>query len=128
MERPIIFRDNMVRAILDGRKTQTRRVIKDVPPQVWTIAEGPILGENIFSGQLIGVTRNAQGLWWTYENAAKERKQCYLAKCPYGQPGDRLWVPKKASRILLEITDVRVERDPWVWVLTFKKLNETTSS
>lgn len=124
-ERPILFSAPMVRAILEGRKTVTRRPVKGV------------------------------GLVWL-DNFKPE----YVADpdnnlCPYGKPGDRLWVretfnqtnpgaldgvyyyradgrfpkcigggrftsaeswkpsihmPRAASRILLEITDLRVER------------------
>ncbi|HFT7982104.1 TPA: hypothetical protein ACU9Z7_001360 [Pseudomonas aeruginosa] len=131
-ERPILFNDQMVRAILDGRKTVTRRVMK---PQ-------PVL----------------DGHFWTYGGAGWSDRinsltpvagHSLAARCPYGQPGDRLWVreawactlvaqapgeewvvyregdnrtdyggpwkpsihmPRWASRILLEITAVRVER------------------
>ena len=68
-ERPILFSGEMVRAILEGRKTQTRRVIKPQP-----------------SG---GVRWNAVVLngygGWTDGHGAPLR-------CPYGQPGDKLWV------------------------------------
>lgn len=108
-ERPILFSAPMVRSILSGTKTQTRRMIKGDVKQ-W---------EDI-------------GLFITENN------------CPYGQPGDRLWVreacftddarriavyvadgttyvahykrrnsihmPRWASRITLEVTGVRVER------------------
>lgn len=125
-ERPILFGGEMVRAILDGRKTQTRRVVKPAP-----------------CGLRMGLPYG---------------KGRYIT-CPYGQPGDRLWVrethafvgsidpgwllyrasgyesecqrhgfdrpypavssikwrpsihmPRWASRITLEITGVRVER------------------
>jgi len=117
--KPILFQGDMIRAILDGRKTQTRRIVKDEP--VLSMAE-------------------------------IADKHC-LFRCPYGQPGDLLWVrePWQAwsdfdryaprdiprfsginyladgnkwdarkrharfmvrwmSRIALEITDVRIER------------------
>jgi len=128
MERPILFSSEMVRAILDGRKTQTRRVIKPQPNKAWSTP--PI---EVIDGRYVS-------------------HGCYSDfKCPYGQPGDRLWVretwmpfteagvllheaiykatdkpesdegaplrwrpsifmPRWASRITLEIIDVRVER------------------
>ena len=125
--RPIVFSAPMVRAILEGRKTQTRRVVSPQPPPdaVW--------GEN----QAQQIDRFGRVVF-----------PCY----PHGQPGDRLWVretwatteqsgdhpndayvvyratdpdwetmegwrwrppifmARSASRITLELTGVRVER------------------
>ena len=114
-ERPILFGGDMVRAILDGRKTQTRRPVK-----------------LDFSGRV----RRARRSWHLEDPNA-------VNACPFGAPGDRLWVretwacpqtvtyyradeeallprgekwtpsihmPRWASRIALEVTAVRVER------------------
>lgn len=163
-ERPILFSGSMVRAILDGRKTQTRRVVKlphNNPLGTWepTTFGGPNGGRTA-DGRAVPLRG---GIWHT-------RTGDCLAS-PYGAPGDRLWVretwnprivhscfdmacdcetvwvdyqaggegkhfygddipdewympqaavkgrpvpslhmPRWASRILLEITDVRVER------------------
>lgn len=121
----------MARAILAGRKTQTRRIVK--------LAD---FGRSDTPGYL-----------WTYRDRAGRMHDIRLTDalvakcCPYGQPGDRLWVretwadghsydgkrhfayradgvelhpsrkwkpsihmPRAASRITLEITGVRVER------------------
>jgi hypothetical protein len=134
-DRPILFKGEMVRAINEGRKTQTRRVVHHPPFEA---------------------TDKGIDIEWAVGNL----------KCPYGVPGDRLWVretwgcpsadhpcvadgrkprpgdrlvyranpaddyqwgaglpsqgsfcwrpsifmPRWASRILLEITDVRVQR------------------
>jgi hypothetical protein len=69
-ERPIIFSSPMVRAILDGRKSQTRRIVKNIgiAPGI-----GPILKGS---------------------DDAKEWPQY----CPYGKPGDRLWVRETWSK------------------------------
>ena len=190
--KPILFSAPMVRALLDGSKTQTRRAYK---------------------------TKNG-GVWPNVNDLPGMRQ--ILRNCPYGQPGDQLWVreawlktnpwsevglhtygyrasdaaefpeaiwkpsihmPRGASRITLEIIEVRVERlqdisesdciaegvmrgrdgmwcgaahkikgtprafhtavgayddlwtsingadswasNPWVWVLTFKRIGET---
>ena len=70
-ERPILFSAPMVRAILSGSKSQTRRVVK---PQPDIVAEG---------GTVVGVS--------TPEDQRHGRLGKSL-RCPYGQPGDRLWV------------------------------------
>lgn len=114
-ERPILFSAPMVRALLAGTKTQTRRVIKP------------------------------RHLAFFNQDAAAMLSDWNERPLPYGKPGDRLWVretwhdassslhscalyradgidlhwdkwtpsihmPRRASRITLEITSVRVER------------------
>ncbi len=65
---PILFSTPMVQAILDGRKTQTRRLIKPQP-----------------NGALHDVN---MGYWSEFPD---NLKHAYI-KCPYGKPGDVLWV------------------------------------
>ncbi|HCM6826874.1 MULTISPECIES: ASCH domain-containing protein [Klebsiella pneumoniae complex] len=142
-DRGMIFNAEMVRAILDGRKTQTRRPIK------WKQTRFTEIGER------------EDGSKWPWSEDA-ERACDFWHPCPFGAVGDRIWVretfcpvddtqyggekwvdyratpryeashpagwdsapndaealkwrpsihmPRWASRILLEITDVRVER------------------
>lgn len=142
-EHPILFSAPMVRGILENRKTQTRRIVKPQPEQFGSMIRMEVKGH--------GITANPSlaNVWG--------------GVCPYGQPGDRLWVretfycddfryprgpveemrklmyyradvpsgrfedadewgepgshwkssihmPRWASRITLEITDVRVQR------------------
>ncbi len=134
---PILFSGEMVRAILEGRKTQTRRVMKPQPSADFSpitvewyapTVEGRD-GEEQPGTEIFGVYGDEEGY-----------------RCPYGAPGDRLWVretwlldgnvylykanfgkgvlsdswqghwkpsihmPRVASRITLEIVKVRVER------------------
>jgi len=74
-ERPILFSGEMVRAILDGRKTQTRRVIK---PQ-------PVENSAYYGGFVLETKRKTSSIQSFNEGG-------YPDLCPYGQPGDRLWV------------------------------------
>jgi hypothetical protein len=69
--RPILFSAPMVRAILDGSKTQTRRAVKPQPHTLRT--EG--YGWPTKQGGFVSVGGPEM-----------------LAACPYGQPGDELWV------------------------------------
>jgi hypothetical protein len=172
-ERPILFSAPMVRAILEGRKTQTRRIMKAPPIAVKPHASdvnlymdnGQPITEwywfDLKTSALLEIIRprrrekptkaklqraeqflsahHPAGGWWAIDEVA--------AMCPYGQPGDRLWVretwkphpdpvnnspiiykatdggcwpdlpwrpsihmPRWASRITLEIADIRVER------------------
>lgn len=78
-ERPILFKAPMVQAILSGQKTQTRRVIKPQPQMVANRTIEPWSG-------------NALDLQRLLEKSGKH--------CPYGQPGDRLWVREKFQSIL----------------------------
>lgn len=70
-ERPILFSAPMVRAILEGRKTQTRRVVKLQPDRVWP--------DEVTPHWNVGGNRTLPGA-------------SNPIRCPYGVPGDRLWV------------------------------------
>lgn len=84
IERPILFSGLMVRAILEGRKTQTRRIIKlphNNPLGAWepTTAGG---GSVKYAGGTPAPELAA--IWHTRTG------DCYV--CPHGDVGDRLWV------------------------------------
>lgn len=87
-ELPILFSGEMVRAILEGRKTQTRRVVKWKPRR-----EGLNLS---FSGLTLGYYSSFDpGSGWVLRS--REGMGCWNDRthpihCPYGQPGDRLYV------------------------------------
>lgn len=79
-ERPILFSGPMVRAILDGRKTQTRRVVTptiDVSVPFVSFNGGGYVGPGL-------------DLWaqWANQWGGDYRER----RCPFGAPGDRLWV------------------------------------
>lgn len=72
-DRPILFSAPMVRALLDGSKTQTRRAVKSQP---------------VYDGRFAGG-------WKLTGKAGHEAAVCsplVAELCPYGQPGDQLWV------------------------------------
>ncbi len=138
-ERPILFSAPMVQAVLEDRKTQTRRIIKPQPDRLVDLGRGPI----------------------PYRGAAPppempSAKMSVPIDCPYGFAGDRLWgrenyrldvaydggkptdappnaavfyeaggkvgdgvpgkqhpsihMPRWATRLVLEVTEIRVQR------------------
>jgi len=136
-ERPIIFSTDMVRAILEGRKTQTRRPIKPQPennsPVYWdedcqcwkqdyiddyAYAGGP----PIYVADSFDCPFKKGMRLWVRESflpkgigIAEKMFGClYKAngdKTPYGKPWrSPIYMPRWASRITLKITDIRVER------------------
>ena len=87
-EKPILFNGEMVRAILDGKKTQTRRVIKPQPVLVGERWEWTPRGKVVHSSD------------WFVD---REPSPFMLCGAPY-QIGDRLWV--KETFVLETITNV----------------------
>lgn len=80
-ERPVLFSGPMVRAILAGRKTQTRRIVKPQPE----FDRGALLHADF------GIKdRNGDRLLVDANHDGKFAETCKC--CPHGVPGDRLWV------------------------------------
>lgn len=88
--RPILFNGDMVRALLDGRKTMTRQVIKP-QPRPGRHADGRIIGKaaNRHLGDIYHIWEPREGrvIPLTHNCAYRWRPMC-----PYGVPGDLLWV------------------------------------
>jgi hypothetical protein len=102
-ERPILFSGPMVRAILEGRKTQTRRVVKPQPP----VECGRITVEP-FHPVVIdrhGDERPGAEIFGAYDDNGE-----WGAKCPYGAPGDLLWV-RETWAVDAPLDQVRAERE-----------------
>ena len=77
----------MVRAILEGRKTQTRRVIAQQPAHGWDFDFPPQFGR-------ITSTHPKKGRFGVFirHGVGTDFPSFDLIPCPYGMPGDRLWV------------------------------------
>jgi hypothetical protein len=132
-DRPILFSASMVRALLDGRKTQTRRILKDAPTEPgWICYEAA--GKRTWVGpngypSMPCILRFAKGdRLWVRESWAKpfagDDGYIYRADGPeFNSPGmakhqwgnEAPWrvsihMPRVASRLTLAVTDVRVQR------------------
>ena len=136
-ELPILFNTEMVRAILDDRKTCTRRVIKDAVKENQEInkngkgefelyditsrcgiTKGKIYNPPYQPGDILYVRET----WHKYTKRVGNGESCHLAEF-YGykasiansEDANEPWkpsihMPKEAARIWLKVTDVRVER------------------
>ena len=103
-DRPIIFSAPMIRALLDGRKTQTRRIIKPSPefcgggrsrdPQNWNDPD-------------------AWG-WENYDEGCWDLLSEGYTGRPFYAPGDRLWVREAFSYESLDV-DRNGFMPPWYW-------------
>lgn len=123
-ERPILFSRTMVRALLDGSKTQTRRVVKGfalelLQPDNFT-PEYVALPENSnspygYAGDRLWVRET----WNTSARCLPPVDEPYIYAADLNSDGKMFWaatwkpsihMPRAASRITLEVTGVRVER------------------
>ena len=94
-ERPIVFSAPMVNAILEGRKTQTRRIVEPQPVRVEKYEpDSPFVGQD--------------GLWRWHNGKIVYNTNC--ARCPYGKPGDRLWVRER--HCFLDVTKSALSQFP----------------
>ena len=91
-ERPIIFAGESVRAILTGRKTQTRRVIKPQPDNPETFGVSPVWGWGVrcWDSKPIPEEKRRFCVHAAFDQGG-QRVDRWLP-CPYGKPGDYLWV------------------------------------
>ena len=131
-QRPIIFNTEMVRAILDGRKTQTRRIVKSLKDKSFgcTLNPNEIAGE-VNNGDLqnspfgqVGDQLYVRETWRKFNSS--DECGCYESPCSCPSNGTVLFkasnddseskwkpsihMPRSAARIILEVTDIRVER------------------
>lgn len=146
-ERPILFSAPMVRALLDGRKTQTRRVVKprrdaslfaveadgspvwsdgyimDPGNADWRMRDNPYgaIGDHLWVKETwrpatslhtwdLDVTYRADGALRTIKDGEFGDRDWTMPKAAATGNVSPLFMPRWASRLVLEITDVRVER------------------
>ena len=94
-EKPILFSAPMVRAILEGRKTQTRRVVKFNGPKFFRGATEQV--QEHFALKSVYPVPKGGFVFWSGEPGKEFSDAAYENSdegmhCPYGQVGDRLWV------------------------------------
>jgi hypothetical protein len=126
-ERPILFSGAMVRALLAGWKTQTRRIIKPVQPRVdgrWPAGRDPVPdcpfgrpGDRLWVRETWALEQLDDGerVVWAADRAAAWRssmEDCFYLESSYEPERWRssIYMPRWASRLTLEVTGVRVER------------------
>ena len=132
-EKPILFNTEMVRAILDGRKTQTRRLVKPQPKlygNLWELGGAgwsdshipihPVPGHSLWNlqqvipGDILWVRETWHGLKTGNEKFGHHKTFWYKADEKDENPDDRwrpsIHMPKDAARLFLRVTDVRMEQ------------------
>jgi hypothetical protein len=127
--KPIIFSTPMVQAILDGRKTMTRRVIKDkdITNNFDIDIDGSVYAyidqETGDSYTPTAIAKYQVGdILWVRETWSKDENGEYVYRANYGTTEDdsfppsmfkwkpSIHMPREAARIFLKVTNVRVER------------------
>lgn len=91
-ERPMIFNAEMVRAILDGRKTQTRRIMKK-QPEPSKAREGDFYFPCDKMQSMVHVSDFIPG-----NSMIPDAHDFFSKCCPFGEVGDRIWVRETWAR------------------------------
>lgn len=91
IERPVFFNGEMIRSILQGHKTQTRRIMKNQPPEHWTPVNSlgdPDYTARTYTKEVI----DRHGFLQAGPSVFGVADETWGAVSPSGMPGDRLWV------------------------------------
>ena len=122
--KPILFNTEMVRAILDGRKSCTRRLVKPEPQGYFEVSEEPLYIYDTDGNQgkitppyqpsdILYVRESYSELTFGYVYKADGENIDHLGNVIKWHPS--IHMPKEAARIWLKVTDVRVERLQDMW-------------
>ena len=129
--KPILFSTEMVKAILEGRKTMTRRRVKDQPDiseddgyvyfwnkgyafDIHKWKEECVIGARYKTGYVLWVRET----WCNDPRGSIDSKSdCYYYKADFFDPDvwkgswkPSIFMPKEAARLFLKVTNVRIER------------------
>ena len=118
--KPILFNTEMVRAILEGRKTVTRRVVKPQPPATSVVRKRSCAWDWSFwadcdMGHLMKPPYHPGDILWVRETWAKSMAGTFMYRADDKAIMVERWhpsihMPREAARIFLRVTDVRPER------------------
>ena len=140
-QKPILFSSEMVRALLEGRKTVTRRVVKPQPPAASIVSKigkayGWSRGKDSQPKYLMKQPYQTGDVLWVRETWCEVmgRKGKYLYRAYAGERDDtrdyvialNTWrpsihMPREAARIFLRVTGVRVERLQDIYLIDCEK-------
>lgn len=114
-ERPIIFSGHQVQTILNGNKTQTRRPVKPQPP-------GPEFRPLTLADSTAKEDRKRIGAchWARMNGFEIVEDQGIYFRCPYGLPGDRLWVRESFREYDMSGDKMILHCEPWEFGYEYK--------
>ena len=119
-ERPILFSDPMVRALLAGAKTQTRRIVKPLKYRPLPDTNASWRYDGVWSEEDGGDGCRYMERLDDKGNPIEEYHR--IGRCPYGDVGDRLWVREAWYPLVDEIGQVYpIYRASWPWRATSPK-------
>lgn len=95
-ERPTLFSSDMVKALLAGKKTQTRRVLRPRLQEAIAFMDGDTEVGCIISWSEDGYAGDG---WYVHSAEYPEEGAEYLGQCPYGLPGNLLWVRESWAEV-----------------------------
>ena len=152
--KPIIMSTEDVRAVLDGRKTMARRVMKPQPVRngaLWELGGAgwsnnsvtPVYGHSLYNrmpykpGDVLWVRETWNNMCHGCDDCSHTGYQYKADRQPASCIYDAGWMspvtmPREAARLFLRVTDVRVEKNQesgaWEWLIEFERIGKAGES